>query len=115
MARYVSGPHTAAQTDTVVVSVASGYAFMLDKYYFEVDASCTVPLVEFKLEWDDTADVRIAGHSGLRPGSGSGESQPSAYLHLAEGSDGQDLLLTCDVPTGGQATLYVNGDLVATA
>lgn len=115
MARYKSGPHSTAQTDTVVVSVASGFAFVVTGYYFTLKASCTVPYAGFTLEFDDTADIPFGGHDAIRPGSGSGEKQPSPYTPLAEGADGQDILLTCDVPTGGTCTLWLNGDLVATA
>lgn len=114
MARYKSGPHTTAQTDTVVVSVPSGQGFRVTHWYLEVGAPVSVAYVSAVLEFDDTADVPFASHSGVRPGSGVSENGPNGE-GIAEGADGQDVLLTCSVPTGGSCTLWLNGEFFPTA
>lgn len=112
MARYAPAAYTGAQTDTVIVSVASGQLFVLRGYEVFVHGACSVN-VSFSLEFDDTADVLIGGHPGLRPGSGVVSRAPAGDS-LAEGADGQDLIFTCSAPTGGSVTLAINGDLVST-
>ena len=114
MGRYAPAPYTTAQTDAVIVSVPSGMGFRVTHYAFVVDKSCTIPYVAGLFEFDDTADVRFGGHDGVSPGSGWGEGNPGDSSGLAEGGDGQDVTFTCDVPTGGSVSVFVNGDFFPT-
>lgn len=113
MARYTA-TYTSAQTDAVLVSVPSGSGFRMQSYAATLDRACTVPYVTWKLEFDDTTDVYIGGHDGMAPGPAYGETAPYGSNGLMEGADGQDVLFTCEVPTGGQITIVVNGEMFPT-
>lgn len=113
MARYAPAAFTAAQTDTVVAAVGTGEHFVLVGYEFMVSKGCTVN-VSFNLEFEDTADVNLGGHPGLAPGSGV-VVRESGSEPLATGAEGQDLTITCSVPTGGSCTIVVNGRVEAIA
>lgn len=108
MARYPF-VYTSAQTDTVLVSVPSGQGFRVTGYEFWVDRSVTAQLVECRFEFDDTTDVWFGGHPGLAPGSGVSRANAYGDESLADGADGQDVLITCDAPTGGEVRGAVNG------
>lgn len=102
MARYTE-TYTAAATDDVLVSVPSGQIFQCTGWTCSTDAACTVN-VSVSLEFDDTVDVYFAGHPGIRPGGTFGEKG-----EVADGADGQDVIVTISVPTGGSAVVTVNG------
>lgn len=108
MARYQFS-YTSAQTNTVLVSVASGQGFRVMGWEIDIDRSVTVPYVEAFFEFDDTVDVKFGGHPGLAPGSGKARANGYGDESLADGADGQDVIFTCDAPTGGEISGAVNG------
>ena len=113
MARYAPAAYTSAQTDTIVVAVATGFRFVITGHSCMIDNACTVS-VSYLLEFDDVTDVRIFEHKGIAPGFGVVE-KGSALEPIAEGDDGQDVLVTLSVPTGGNASVTVNGFLQPTS
>jgi len=105
-AQRLTGKYTAAQTDAVLKTVATGKSFVVTGYSVFVDKSCTVN-VQALLEFDDATDVRIAEHPGIAAGSGMVEGSGAGILAI--GASGQDVLFTCTVPTTGSVAVHVTG------
>ena len=98
--RYSPAAYTAAKTDEVIVSTPSGFMFVLTAYEVMLSKDAPVASLSFNFEFDDTADVEIASHPGLAPGSGV-ICRGSPTEPIAMGADGQDLLFNCGDPTAG--------------
>jgi hypothetical protein len=105
----VTRKDTAAQTDTVLQSVAGGQKAIITMLSVYCDKANSVD-VQALVEFDDTADVRIAEHPGIAAGSGFVEGNGGGVI--AAGADGQDVLWTCEAPTGGNITVQVTGFLI---
>jgi hypothetical protein len=101
--------NTAAQTDQVLKTVAAGEKFVVTQISAFCDKANTVD-VQVLIEFDDTADVKITEHPGIAAGSGFIEGNGAGILAI--GADGQDLLLTNEVPTTGSVTVHVSGYIV---
>jgi len=101
---YAAG---SAQTDAVVKSVPSDKRFVITMLDISVGSAVTAD-VDFALEWDAETDVAIAKGqitAGQRMKIGDGTSE------ILRGGDGQDLIFSCDDPTGGNAYVHVLGYL----
>lgn len=102
----LTAKYTSAQTDTVLKSIAGGAKFVVTQVSAFIDNACSVD-VGVLFEFDDSSDVRISEHPGLAPGSGYTEGSGAGML--AVGGDGQDVLVTVEVPTGGSVVVSVSG------
>lgn len=111
--RVAPASYTAAQTDAIVVSVATGERLELDSFQMTSSRDTTVN-VSFQLECDEGTDVNIYKASGIAPGSGVFLIQDPANPIFICG-DGDDLLLTLSVPTTGAVDLSVNYQLLPPA
>lgn len=92
--------YTGAQTDAVVRAVAAGRRLLITFAEITVSKACTVN-VDAMLEWDAGTDVPFQKFNGIPPGGGI--SGPIAAL----GGDGEDVIFTCTVPTGGDVTVKI--------
>jgi hypothetical protein len=101
--------NTAAQTDQVLKTVAAGEKFVVTQISAFCDRANTVD-VQVLIEFDDTSDVRVFENPGIAAGMGAVEGDGSGILAI--GGDGQDLLLTNEVPTTGSVTVHVSGYIV---
>jgi len=101
---------TAAQTDAVLQSVTAGLKAVITMLSVYCDKANSVD-VQGLVEFDDGSDVRIAEHPGIAAGSGFVEGNGGGIVAI--GADGQDVLWTCEVPTGGNVTVHVTGFLIA--
>ncbi len=90
-------------------SVPAGKRFVVT----EIDVFCgngnTVD-VQVVLEFDAATDVKIVEHPGVAPGSGFVIGDGSSAIVF--GGDGEDVIVTVTVPTGGSVTVHVSGYLV---
>lgn len=101
--------YTSAQTDTVLKAVGAGEKFVLTSYMITADNANSVDVAAL-LEFDAGTDTRIAEHPGIAKGSGFGEGNGGAIL--AVGGDAEDLLFTCEAPTGGSVSVNVTGYII---
>ena len=100
--------YTGAQTDAVVRAVAAGMGLRVSLVEITVNKACTVN-VDANLEFDEGTDVLVQKFNGIPPGGGI-----ATWVH-AVGADGDDLLFTCTVPTGGDITVKVSSHQYPTA
>lgn len=97
---------TAVQTDAVLVSVGAGEKFVLTWLLVTCDNANTVD-VQALVEWDRTTDERVVEHPGIPKGGGFALGNGGGILGI--GGDAEDLLWTCEVPTGGSITVQGGG------
>lgn len=106
-------PHdenTAAGTDEILRTVASGYKFVVTSVVVLVANSCSVD-VAVTLEFDGaSSDTVIVKHPGIAPGSGFVWGDGTGILAI--GSNAEDLIWTNSVPTDGSVTISVTGYLL---
>ena len=105
----VTRKDTAAQTDAILQAVAAGQKAVITAIAIYCDKANTVD-VQALVEFDDVTDVRITEHPGIAAGSGIVEGNGAGIL--AVGTDGQDVLWTCEVPTTGSVTVQLTGFLI---
>jgi hypothetical protein len=105
----LTAKYTSAQTNTVLKTVAAGKCFVVTAVDVFCDNGNTVD-VSVLLEFDDTTDVTIVEHPGVAPGSGFVIGDGSGQIQL--GDDGQNVIVTVSVPTGGSVTVHVSGYLI---
>lgn len=101
--------YTSAQTDTVLQAISAGQKFVVTSYMITADNANSVDVAAL-LEFDAGTDTRVAEHPGIAKGSGFGEGNGGGIL--AAGGDGEDLLLTCEAPTGGSISVNVTGFII---
>lgn len=106
---------TTAQTDDAVVSVSAGTKIVVTRVTVAVDEATTVG-VGFRLGFGtstlatlatdgNTAAGILVSHGGLVPGGGLTVGDGSGILGI--GADDEDLRITADAATNGDARLYV--------
>jgi len=100
---------TGSQTDTVLQTINSGQKAVITAVSVYCDKANSVD-VQALVEFDDSSDVRIVEHPGIAAGSGFVEGNGGGVL--AVGGDAQDVLWTCEVPTGGSVTVHVTGFII---
>ena len=101
--------YTSAQTDTAIITVGAGTIIIVTKVSFLCDNANTVDVgvrVGFGASTTPTTTGVILTHPGVAKGSGVIEGNGSGIIGI--GTDGQDLRITCEVPTGGSARVLVN-------
>ncbi len=102
--------YTSAQTDAAVVTVSAGTRIAVTSIMFvaansnTVDTSVRIGFGAAAVPAYGTAGI-VLSHPGVAPGSGLGRGGGSATL--GAGADGEDLRITCSVPTGGSVDLIV--------
>jgi hypothetical protein len=101
--------YTAAQTDAAIVTVGSGTKIVVTQIQFTCDADNTV-VVNFRIGFGAANTPTTTGvvltHGGLVPGSGISRGDGNGILGI--GADGEDLRITCSVPTGGEVRVLVS-------
>ncbi len=105
----LTAKYTSAQTNTTLKTVAAGERFVVTAVDVFCDNGNTVD-VSVLLEFDDTTDVTIVEHPGVAPGSGFVIGDGSGQIQI--GDDGQNVIVTVSVPTGGSVTVHVSGYLI---
>jgi hypothetical protein len=107
---------TTAQTDDAIVSVSSGMKIVVTRVFQVLDEATTVG-VAWRLGFGastlptlatdgNTAAGIIASHPGSIPGGGASIGDGSGILGV--GADGEDLRITAEAPTSGDARLYIS-------
>jgi hypothetical protein len=102
---------TGAQTDTAIVTVATGLKLVVTGFMITCSNANTVN-VSARLGFGTVntpaygAAQLIGTHPNIAPGSGFGRGGGSGIVGV--GTDDQDLRLTCSVPTGGSVDCMVS-------
>ena len=105
---------TAAQTDTLLVSVAGGLKAVVTSVEViaansnSVDVSCRVGFATATLPAVSTTGVDgiLLNHPGIPKGGGALKGGGSGILGI--GADGEDIRYTCSVPTSGSVAVIVS-------
>ncbi len=105
----LTAKYTSAQTNATLKTVAAGKRFVVTAVDVFCDNGNTVD-VRVLLEFDDTTDVTIVEHPGVAPGSGFVIGDGSGQIQI--GDDGQNVIVTTSVSTGGSVTVHVSGYLI---
>lgn len=105
----LTAKYTSAQTNAILKTVAAGRRFVVTAVDVFCDNGNTVD-VSVLLEFDDTTDVTIVEHPGVAPGSGFVIGDGSGQIQI--GDDGQNVIVTTSVSTGGSVTVHVSGYLI---
>lgn len=100
---------TSAQTDAILQAVGASERAVILALSAYCDKANSVD-VQALFEFDAGSDVRIAEHPGIAAGSGFVEGNGGAVLAI--GALGEDVLWTCEVPTGGNVCPHVTGFLI---
>lgn len=105
----IEGAYTAAQTDTAVVTIATGLKIVVTRVAVLCSNGNTVNVgvrVGFGTANTPTTTGVVATHPGIAPGSGIVFGDGSGILGV--GADNEDLRITCDVPTTGSVRVLVS-------
>lgn len=100
--------YTAAQTDTAIVTIAGGLKIVVTEIEAICDYSNTVKVgvrVGFGTVNTPTTTGVVLTHPGIAPGSGIVRGNGGGILGV--GGDGEDIRITCDVPTSGSIRVLV--------
>ena len=101
--------YTAAQTDTAIVTIAGGLKIVVTEIEALCDNANTVDVgvrVGFGATTTPTTTGVVLTHPGIAPGSGVVRGNGSGILGV--GADGEDLRITCEVPTTGSIRVLVS-------
>jgi hypothetical protein len=104
---------TAAQTDTAVVTVGAGSRIVVTRCSALCDKANSVDVaarVGFGAASTPTGTGTVLSHPGIAAGSGVVEGSGAGMLGI--GADGEDLRITCEVPTGGSIDLVYSYYLI---
>lgn len=102
---------TAAQTDAALhadLTVAAGTKIVVTRVFVTADNANTVDVavrIGFGATTTPTGDGVLVAHPGLDKGSGFTSGDGSGILGI--GADGDDVRITCEVPTGGSIDCVV--------
>lgn len=101
--------YTAAQTDTAIVTIASGNKIVVTRCSVTVDNACSVDVaarIGFGTANTPATTGVVLSHPGIAAGSGVVEGSGSGILGI--GADDEDLRITSEVPTGGSIDVVVS-------
>lgn len=101
--------YTGAQTNTAIVSASAGSRIAVLGCDVLVDHACTVDVqarVGFGASTTPTGDGTILSHPGIAAGSGVVKGWAGGIIGV--GADGEDLRITCSVPTSGSIDVVVS-------
>lgn len=104
----IEAAFTAAQTDTALVTVAGGLKIVVTEVEFICANSNTVDVVVrmgFGAANTPTTTGVVLTHPGVPAGSGVVRGNGSGILGV--GADGEDLRITCGVPTSGSCRALI--------
>jgi len=105
--------YTAAQTNTAIVTAAAAERIFVTRITTVVDRSNTVDVgyrVGFGLTTTPTTTGVVSSHPGLS--AGSGVSEGTGVAVIGAGAVGEDLRITCEVPTTGAIRVVVTYYLI---
>lgn len=107
-AQTLRANYTAAQTDTALVTVASGFKIIVTRIKIAAAKSNSVNvsvIIGFGTATTPTGAGAIDGHPGIDPGGGftTGNGGGIVGAGLAD----EDLRITSSVPTGGSIDCYI--------
>ena len=94
--------YTAAQTNAAIITIAASNKIVVTRLSALCDNANTVDVqcrIGFAAATTPTAAGVLLSHPGIAPGSGVVEGNGSGILGV--GADGEDLRITCGVPTTG--------------
>jgi hypothetical protein len=101
---------TAAQADTAIVTVAASHKIVVTRSTVALDNGITTSGVSFVIGFGLVNTPTTTGVVHAHPGIGSGlhhtEGDGSGILGC--GADGEDLRITCSVPTGGSMDVVIS-------
>jgi hypothetical protein len=100
--------YTAAQTDTAIITVSAGTIIVVTAIEVTLDHATSVDVafrIGFAAANTPTTTGVLASHAGLAAGSGLVKGNGAGVLGI--GADGEDLRITCEVPTGGALRVVV--------
>lgn len=103
---FVNLTYTAAQTKTVIRSVASGKIFRPTRAKAFLKKGSTASEVGVWFYFDEATDRCWDSHPGIATGSGMDSHRGGA--HIDEGTDGADILFSCADPSG-TIDVYLSG------
>jgi hypothetical protein len=104
----IEAAYTAAQTDTAIVTIAGGLKIVVTSIAATCDNANTVDVgirVGFGTANTPTTTGVVLTHPGIAPGSGVVLGNGAGMLGV--GADGEDLRVTCEVPTTGSIRVLV--------
>lgn len=105
----IEAAYTAAQTDAAIVTVGAGLKIVVTRCSFVCDNANTVDVgvrIGFGAVNTPTTTGVILSHPGVAAGSGVVEGSGAGILGV--GADGEDLRITCEVPTTGSCRVIVS-------
>jgi hypothetical protein len=100
--------YTTAQTDTAIITVAAGTKIVVTRCSALLDNNTSVDVqvrIGFAAVTTPTTTGVILSHPGIAAGSGVIEGCGAGILGI--GADGEDLRITCEVPTDGSLDVVV--------
>ena len=98
----IEAAYTAAQTDTAIVTIATGLKIVVTSLLTRCDNANTVDVgfrVGFGTANTPTTTGVVDSHPGVAPGSGTNVGDGSGIVGI--GADNEDLRVTSEVPTTG--------------
>lgn len=104
----IEAAYTAAQTDTAIITISTGSKIVVTACGFVCDKANTVDVgvrVGFGSITTPTTTGVVLTHPGIAAGSGYERGNGSGIIGI--GGDGEDLRVTCEVPTSGSARVIV--------
>lgn len=105
----IEAAYTAAQTDTAIVTIATGLKIVVTQVQVVCDNANTVNVavrVGFGTANTPTTTGVVLTHPGIPAGSGVSRGDGSGTLGV--GADNEDLRITCGVPTTGSVRVLVS-------
>lgn len=104
---------TAAQTNTVAVSVGAGAIAVITGIFASVDAAVSATGISVTVGFGTTLNTPSAAgvadiaayHPGIPAGGGFTWGGSSGILGI--GGDGEDIIYSCEVPTGGSVAIQI--------
>lgn len=100
--------YTAAQTNTAIVTVSAGTKIVVTRVTVTADKANSVDVavrIGFHTATTPTGTGCFAAHPGIEAGGGFTIGDGSGILGV--GADGEDILITCEVPTGGSIDVVI--------
>ena len=105
----IEAAYTAAQTDTALVTIGPGLKIVVTEAQVSCDAANTVTVaarVGFGTTSTPTTTGMVLTHPGVPPGGAL--ARGSGHGMVGVGADGEDLRVTCTVPTGGSVRVLTS-------
>jgi len=101
--------YAAAQTNTAILTVSAGTKIVVTMISATLDNACSVDVqvrVGFGSSTTPTGTGVVLSHPGIAKGSGVAKGNGGGII--GTGADGEDLRVTCEVPTSGSIDIEVS-------